>query len=66
MRHPPGESRLEDRAEELPSTSRKPARRGFFRTKSFLRDRPILAMLLAVGAGALLALLLGPRVLSDP
>jgi len=65
MRHPPGESRLEDRAEELPSISRKSARRGFSRAKSFLRERPILSMLLGVGAGALLALLLHPRFSSD-
>jgi len=65
MRHPPGESRFEDRAEELPSTSRKPGRRGSARAKSFLHERPILAMLLGVGAGALLSLLLRPRLKSD-
>jgi ElaB/YqjD/DUF883 family membrane-anchored ribosome-binding protein len=61
MRHPPGESRFEDRVEELSSKSRKLARRGSARAKSFIHDRPLLAMALGVGAGALLMLLLRPR-----
>ena len=61
MRHPPRESRFEDRAEELYSTSRKLARRGSSRAKSFVRERPLLAMFLGVGAGAFLAFLLLPR-----
>jgi hypothetical protein len=37
------------------------ARRGSSRAKSFIRERPILAMFLGVGAGAFLAFLLRPR-----
>ena len=61
MRQHPDDVKILDRAEKLFAASKKLARRGSSRAKSFILGRPMMSTLLGIGAGFILALLLRPR-----
>jgi len=61
MRQHPDDAKVFDRAQKLYSATRKLARRGSARAKSFILGRPMTSTLIGIGAGFVLALLLRPR-----